>query len=275
MRVLKPRKRQIEVAFEAYGVGLVVVIDDPDLLEQVEARLPPGHRRCEPADEMPRLTLRRDSGQGFDVLAGSAALAMSAELEVALQVLDAEIRAEVALHSAGAVFIHAGTVGHRGRAILLPGPSFSGKTTLVAALVRAGAAYYSDEFAVLDKDGRVCPYPKPLSVRDEGERWGRSSRPEDLGGSTGEGPLPVGMIAVTAYRPGQSWEPQPRTSGQGAIALVANAVPARTRPEQVMAAARRAADGAVILEGDRGDADAAAADLLARADSMLEEDSAS
>jgi uridine kinase len=41
--------------------------------------------------------------------------------------------------------------------IAIPGRSFSGKTSLVTALVRAGAVYYSDEFAVIDRDGLVRP----------------------------------------------------------------------------------------------------------------------
>ena len=48
---------------------------------------------------------------------------------------------------------------------MIPGSSFSGKTTLVRALVDAGAVYYSDEFAALDETGRVFRYAKWLSVR--------------------------------------------------------------------------------------------------------------
>jgi hypothetical protein len=33
--------------------------------------------------------------------------------------------------------------------------SYSGKTTLVSELIRAGATYYSDEYAVIDERGRV------------------------------------------------------------------------------------------------------------------------
>ena len=56
------------------------------------------------------------------------------------------------------IFIHAGVVGWQGRAIVIPGRSFSGKSTLVAALLQAGATYYSDEFAVLDGRGYVHPF---------------------------------------------------------------------------------------------------------------------
>ena len=263
MRLPKRRKQELDIAFEAYGVGLVVTFEDPQLAERIEARLPPGHRRREPSEEMPRLALRQDSGEGFDVLAGGSPVTASAELGVALRVLDAQIRAEIAFRSRHAVFVHAGAVGHAGRAILLPGPSFSGKTTLVSALVRAGASYYSDEFAVLDDDGRLHAYPKPLSIRAEGTRWGEDTTVEDLGGASGKEHLPVGTIVITRHRPGHSFEPEQRSSGQGAMALVANAVPARDRPAQVMATARRAAEGSLVLEGDRGEADAAASEILA------------
>jgi hypothetical protein len=266
MRLLRRRERGVELAFEAYGVGVVVSLEDAELVGLVEPRLPPGSRRVEPSEEMPRLALRSDSGEGFDVLAGGSPVTASAELDVALRVLDAQIRAEIAFRSQEAVFVHAGVVGHRGRAILLPGPSFSGKTTLVAALVRAGASYYSDEFAVLDVDGRVRPYPKPLSLRAGGARWGEESTAEELGGASGEERLPVGTIVITNYRPRQPFEPERRSFGQGAMALVGNAIPARDRPAQVMATARRAAEGVVVLEGDRGDADAAAREILARSE---------
>ena len=263
MGVLKRRKQGSELAFEAYGVSIAVAVEDPKLIERIEPRLPPGHRRVKPSNAMPRLSLTRDSGEGFDVVAGGTRVTMSADLDVALRVLDSQIRAEIALRSPEAVFVHAGAVGHDGRAILLPGRSFSGKTTLVAALVRAGASYYSDEFAVLDKEGLLHPYPKPLSVRVKGARWGEESHAADLGGETGEVPLPVGMILSTSYRSGRTFEPERRSAGQGAMALVANAVPARHRPGEVMATARRAAEGALVLEGDRGEAEAAAQEILA------------
>lgn len=242
MGLLRRRKQRPEIAFEAYGVGVAVAVEDPELIKRIEPRLPPGHRRVEPSDEMPRLSLRRDAGEGFDVVAGDTTLTISADLEVALRVLDSQISEEVALRSPEAVFVHAGSVGHMGRAILLPGPSFSGKTTLVAALVKAGAGYCSDEFAVLDESGLLHPYP---------------------GGETAAAALPVGMIVSTSYRSGGTFEPERSSPGQGAMALVENAVPARRRPGEVMATARRAAEDTIVLEGVRGDAAAAAREILA------------
>jgi hypothetical protein len=140
--------------------------------------------------------------------------------------------------------------------------SFAGKTTLVAALVRAGARYYSDEFAVLDKNGLVHPYAKPLSLRDENHIQNEHSV-ESLGGTAGDEPLPVGAIAVTSYRPGGEWQPRRLTPGEGAMAMLANTVPARERPEESLRAVKLAVDGAVVLESERGEADALAPLLLA------------
>lgn len=52
-----------------------------------------------------------------------------------------------ALHLADRLFLHAGVVAVRGRAVVLAGPSGAGKTSLVAALLAQGATYLSDEVA--------------------------------------------------------------------------------------------------------------------------------
>ena len=83
----------------------------------------------------------------------------------------------------------------------------SGKSALVAELVRAGATYYSDEYAIFDSLGRVHPYPKPLSLR--GEPDGRAERHpiEGWGGRRGTKPLRVGLVVNTVYKPGARWRP--------------------------------------------------------------------
>src|SRR5207237_2668254 len=75
------------------------------------------------------------------------------------------LRLTVAEFAKSRVFIHAGVVGWKGKAIVIPGKSFHGKTTLTAELVKRGALYYSDEYAVLSEEGMVYPFPKTLSMR--------------------------------------------------------------------------------------------------------------
>ena len=215
--------------------------------------------------ERGRFALVKDTDDGLlRVMCDERSIAGPSDLRLALGILDAELRMYIALHAPDHVFVHAGVVGVEDRAIVLPGRSFAGKTTLVAALVQAGAEYWSDEYAVLDADGLVHPYPKPLSVRINDTRETDEQPVESLGGRAGDRPLPVAVIAFTSYHPGGTWALRARTAGEGAVKLLEHSIAARSRPEQVLAAVRRAATNAIVLEGDRGDADQAANALLSQ-----------
>jgi hypothetical protein len=177
------------------------------------------------------------------------------DLEELFETLESSLHFNVAVGARHRIFVHAGVVGWRGRAIVIPGRSMSGKTTLVAELVRAGATYYSDEFAAFDIHGRVCPYARPLMVREE-ESKDRQKRysVEALGGRTGIKPLPVGLVAVTAFQAGTQWRPHALTPGQALLALMDNTVLARLQPETALKFLQPVALGATVLEGRRGEA---------------------
>lgn len=241
-----------------------VTATTPELLERVRAYVPPGAQPCSvdeidrrfslTTDETGAVTLTRD-----EFLIGGA---KGVDLDLALELLDSQIRLYLGRKARGAIFIHAGVVAHNGRAIVIPARSFGGKTTLVAALVKAGAIYFSDEFAVIDEDGLVRPYPKPLSMRSNGLR--QTDHPvSSIGGVAGEDPLPLGAIVITSFKPGAAWRPRRLSAGAGAMALIENAVPAQERPEEVMRLVSRAALGSMVLESDRGEAEEVAPLLLA------------
>src|SRR5205814_290720 len=101
------------------------------------------------------------------------------------------LRLFVAAQAKDRVFVHAGVVAARGGAIVIPGRTFTGKSTLVAALVEAGAAYYSDEYAVLDERGRVHPFAKPISIRGAHGGRGRRLPVAALGGRAGTRPIKI------------------------------------------------------------------------------------
>ena len=152
------------------------------------------------------------------------------------------------------LFVHAGVVGWQGRGILIPGRSLTGKTTLVKALVEAGATYYSDEFAVLDKAGRVHPYPLPLSIREDGSLRRHKTPVESLGGQAGAEPLPVRLVVVTHYQPHARWQPQTLSPAQAMLALMDNTVAARREPQYTMPILRQAVLGAKTIHSKRGEA---------------------
>jgi hypothetical protein len=128
--------------------------------------------------------------------------------------------------------------------------------------VRAGATYYSDEFAVIDGRGRVHPFPKPLSVREPGRERQTDYPAEHFGGVGGSRPLPIGLVAVSRFEPGARWRPRRLSPGQGMLALLEHAVAARREPARAMSALREVVLGAPVLRGARGEAPAAARAML-------------
>jgi hypothetical protein len=255
----------------SHGVRLGIRVDEPELLEKVADRLPPGWRpaRSDRVDHVfslvrggsgPRRGVRRMSL----LFSGITRRTRTPRLEDVLVALESDLRLAVASSARRRVFLHAGVVGWKGTALVLPGKSCSGKTTLVAELLRAGAEYYSDEFAVLDARGRVHPFAKPLSVR----RKGGVDRlpPESFGSRAAARPLPVGMVVFTSWRNGTRLRLRRLSAGRGALELLQHAASARRRPEQTLGVLGRVATQAVLVEGTRGGAAEAARALLARLD---------
>ena len=258
------------VSLVSYGVRLGVRVDDEALLDQLPFYLPPVRTRptTPVVDHLFSLcTIRRDGTraersatrvyEGHRMVARRTALDPSMQLDLLRSCLEFH----VASTAQSWLFVHAGVVGWRGRAILIPGRSRSGKTSLVTALVRAGATYYSDELAVLDGLGRVHPWARPLRIRRPGV-LPQSHPVETLGGRAGRRPLPVGLIVVTAYRAGARWQPRALSPGQMLLALMENTLMARSRPERTLKILARAVRGARALKGRRDEAEALAATLL-------------
>jgi hypothetical protein len=188
------------------------------------------------------------------VYGNDARIARSLDLEYVLRSFESDLQFYIAESATRRVFVHAGVVGLRGQAVLIPGRSFSGKTTLVTELVRAGAVYYSDEYAVLDSDGLVHPYARALAIREDGHTESQRHSVESLGGARGRRPLPVGLVIVTEYKPGARWRPRQLTPGQGALALLNNALSIKSRPETAFPVLNHAATRAPFLKSARGEA---------------------
>ncbi len=235
-------------------------VSEPGVLDRLESGLPPGSKPAK-SRVVGRLYSLRVGGTNpksrirrYHLLyADLQRIGRSMDLDEILERLASDVQLYVAESSPTRVFTHAGVVAWRGRAIVFPGKTFSGKTTLVAALVRAGATYYSDEYAAFDSRGRVHPYPRPLSIRDgKGRRFARYPV-EELGGSAGSKPLPVGLVVVSEYKPGAHWRPRALSPGQAALALLANTVSARFQPRAALATLKRAVSRASVLVGVRGE----------------------
>ena len=248
--------------FEISGVRVAVGASDQDVLDRLVALLPAGATPCDPETVERHFTLLTVGEGLWQYVMENGRSPIFPDLALVIPMLDHELRRYVASSAPDRVFVHAGAVSYRGRAIVIPGKTFSGKTMLVAALAREGAVYYSDEYAILDDDGLVHPYARPLALRMSDLQPSARHTVESLGGTAGVEPVPVGLIATTRYRPGATFSPQTRTAGQGMLTLLAHSMPVRDRPAETLAAVRRAASTALVLEGDRGEAETAARSLL-------------
>jgi hypothetical protein len=245
----------------SYGVRIGIRTNRDDLMDRVVRLFPPLWKPASGSsvDRVFSLLVRgtgsRGPGNSSHVLFQDDDLGVrSPSLNTILEVLERRIKLYVAETARRRVFVHAGVVGWHGRAIIVPGASMSGKTSLVAELVRAGATYYSDEYAVLDLGGRVHPYPQPLAIRRPGSSLQKKRQAEDLGGVVGSKPLPVGLVVASRYEKGGRWRPERQSVGQAVLELLQNTIPARRNPEVVIQSLKSAVSTAIFLKGMRGEA---------------------
>jgi hypothetical protein len=139
------------------------------------------------------------------------------------------------------LLLHAGAASWKGGGILLPAATESGKTTLVAGLIRAGFGYLSDEAAAIDPvSGWVHPYPKPLSmepssieaIRDLANElppeygWGSrvqyQIRPSDMRPRSTGTACPVRYVVAPQYDRNHQTELHPISRAEAVIVLADN-----------------------------------------------------
>lgn len=168
--------------------------------------------------------------------------------------LNGAIRAHVAAHAKSWVFIHAGVVEWRGKAIILPGQSHRGKTTLVSELIRFGAGYMSDEYAVLDADGLVHPFERDLGVRPSAVDPPSPVDPREFGGIRTTTPVEAGMVAFTGYVEDGRWHPEEMTLGNAILESVPQVIPFSFNTEFVLKVLNTTFNRAIIVRSDRGEA---------------------
>lgn len=256
--------------FTCYGARIGIFTNDtrrPSVLDALLPLLPPGWQPLTSAQGICYYLVdvqeSETGGATYTVWMGSECLVEEVDQEVALDELASALHVTVSCHAPDDwLFVHAGVVAWNDRALVIPGVSHSGKTTLVKALVEAGATYYSDEFAVFDRQGRVHPYARPLGVRDSQGQVTKESV-QALGGHAGTEPLPVALIVSAQYQPGAVWQPTSLSAGQGALRLLENTVLARTRSALALQVFERVMHTATALAGTRGEAASLALHLQA------------
>jgi HprK-related kinase A len=106
----------------------------------------------------PKAIFHFDSTSPFKPLPGDQAFAL----------LEWGLNWAIAAHCHQYLIIHSAVVERDGRALLLPAPPGSGKSTLCAALVARGWRLLSDELTIIDLDTvTIVPIPRPISLKNE------------------------------------------------------------------------------------------------------------
>jgi hypothetical protein len=264
----------IGFAIETYGVQIGFIASDTTLLEQIRELvfriLPNGFDPIE-IDDVDHVFKFRTVGDGkceFEIclkdqdpiLAGEAG---SLTTDDALGIFYNQLHLTIGGYAKTHVFLHAGVVAWREKAIILPGRGSTGKTTLVQELLKLGAVYYSDEYAPINDEGLVQPFAKMLSVRGIVDDYTQTEvAAESLGADTGTEDIPVGAVIFTEYEDGAKWEPETLVSGSAVMALVSQAITMRSDPGRSMNVLNRVAGTATIIKTKRSDAVAAAVKII-------------
>jgi hypothetical protein len=237
-----------------------VRVSEAWLLDALERFLPPGHLRA-PSPRVAHVYSLVAGGEGprpgvrrFHVVySGGTRIARTRDLPEALAAFEGSVRLFVAMRAKARTYVHAGCVDLGGAVVLLPGSTGTGKSTLVAALLQAGAGYFSDEYAVLDAAARVHPYAKDLTLRACDGAPGRRLTVPELDVPVATASAPAGVVLLTRYRPGARFRPERLPGGLAVLALLAHAVPARIRPRGTFACLTRLVSRVPVYRGDRSD----------------------
>ncbi len=263
-------REDFQISFSAYGVRIGIRFDSRELLAVMRSELdkinPGGVQAIEHRQATHLYEIKSKKNKIAEIKKDGETIDLWATEENSVAFLQSRIRLTIAEFAHSKVFLHAGAVGWQGKALVIPGRSFSGKSSLVAALVKKGALYYSDDFAVLDQDGLLHPFHKDLSLRGIEDKYRQIDfAVEALGGRYGGEPLPVGMVLITGFEEGNEnrdvWKPEILSRGQGIMEMLAHTIPIRIKPKFSLEVLNKVTKRAIICKSLRGDA-SEFADLL-------------
>ncbi len=239
----------------SYGVPFRLSAKTVALLDLMRQQAPYGSTECAWLPATARtFALRGSEAENRYQVTADDELLLEEALDPALMELGGHMMIHVAEYAPEYVFIHAGVVAWQNRALILPGVSHAGKSTLVAEMVRAGATYYSDEFALLDCDGKVHPFARDLRMRRPGKPDQTPVPVGQLNGRTGTDALKVALVAFTAFAEGALWAPEPVSAGRAVLELLLHSTPVQRTPARVLATLTATMRHATAWRSQRGEA---------------------
>lgn len=246
----------------AFGCVIQAEASCSDSRAVLERSVFPALPRSAAAADVPDLRLRIRSGpDGFELSVNAVPVASaSCAADLSPEVVRA-IDEQILQRMKGMRAVHAGAVAWGDRALLLPGLTHAGKSSLVAELLRHGATYFSDEYALVDRDGLVHPYPRPLLLRNGSPRQS-PVLPEECNAQAGTNPAKIDWILALQYQPAGAWNIAPVPQSQGVMTLLCNTPHRWTESPDLVSIFGKAVSRARCFTGIRGEAGTAALEIL-------------
>lgn len=251
------------VDYLAHGLRIRIACGLPDLIDLARQELPPGEFES-PRDDLDVdrhywIISADESSAGFFLYIDGERSGPFQSPATIVERLESSIQIYVAEFAQPHLFLHAGVVQWLGMTIVLPGSSFAGKSTLTRALVNEGARYFSDEFAVLDAEGRVRPYARKLSHRagplgPTGRLNLEAHTP--VADESFEPPL-IDVVALMRYQAEAVWEARRLVGGEAVLAMSEHMVAIRNRPAETLQMLVNVAEQAEVYRCTRPDLDSA------------------
>ncbi len=263
---MKEKKVRYYLNFQAYGVRISIGSANIVYLEEIENRLikiiPNGFELIEKSNIEHNFLIKKRKNGDYKLFRNEKNVANSSSEKEFYDFIESEIRLTIAEFAVSNVFIHAGVVAWKNKAIIIPGSSFTGKTSLIAELIKKGALYYSDEYAVLGENGFVHPFPKMLSLRgiiDDFQQVDYSAN--SLGAETGVDPIPVGLILFTEYDSSLEYSQNDldgfpvdiMSKGQALLEIIQHTIPIRNKPAPVLQVLKKMVNCAIAAKCKRGE----------------------
>jgi hypothetical protein len=223
------------LALELLGVSVRLASDDGD----VSARLALCYARSaseRPASHALEGSVRRDS-HGLRIAVDGRAERLEPDATAAVRALNHELLQALMARCRAHYFVHAAVLEHGGRALVLPGLSRAGKSTLALALVLEGARFLSDELLCYTHAGLAEALPRALKIRDEcvgyfpelaarfvGTGEGRFVPFEALRADVLAAPVPIGAVVVPRWDPLGANRPVAISRGEALLSLAASSL---------------------------------------------------
>ncbi len=264
LRLLRWRGSRMVHGFgiTAFGWRVAILADCERTRAVLDRYLFPWLPRCAaPLAEEGAIFQVLPAEEGFEVRDGGRTVAHAATLETLVPLLQGLLDEGIVHRLTGMVAVHAGAVAFGGSAILLPGPSHAGKSTLVAELVRRGCVYFSDEYALIDDLGLAHPYPRAMMLRN-GLVEARPFLASEWNVEVGRGPAPVRLILALEHAADSAWNIRRVPQSEMLLMLLKNTPHSVTGPRDLVTPFLRASGSAACFTGIRSEAASAAGRIL-------------